>query len=89
MPKDTISQLTFPCVFPIKAIGKNTSGFEAKIVALIRSHVPELLDDKVSRRLSVDGKYISITAVFTATSREQLDAIYYDLSSDEEVLMVL
>ena len=89
MPKDAIRQLVFPCIFPLKAIGKNTGDFEPKIVALIRQHVPELRDDKISRRLSADGKYLSVTAVFTATSREQLDAIYYALSSDEQVLMVL
>ncbi len=89
MAKDAISQIKFPCIFPIKAIGKNTSDFEPKIVAIIRQHVPELRDDKISRRLSADGKYLSVTAVFTAASREQLDALYRDLSSDEQVLMIL
>ena len=89
MAKDAISQIKFPCIFPIKAIGKNTSDFEPKIVAIIRQHVPELRDDKISRRLSADGKYLSVTATFTAQSREQLDALYRDLSSDEQVLMVL
>ena len=89
MAKDAISQIEFPCIFPIKAIGKNTGDFEPKIIAIIRQHVPELGDDKISRRLSADGKYLSVTAVFTATSREQLDALYRDLSSDEQVLMIL
>lgn len=89
MPKDTSGQLKFSCEFPLKAIGKNSGDFEPKIVAIIRQHVPELRDDKIRRRLSQDGKYLSVTAVFTATSREQLDALYLDLGSDEQVLMVL
>ena len=89
MPKDTLDTIQFPCFFPIKAIGKNTSDFEPKVIAIIRRHVPELSDDKISRRLSADGKYLSVTAVFNATSREQLDPLYRDLSSDEQVVMVL
>lgn len=89
MPKNAIDAIKFPCVFPIKAIGKNTGDFEPQVVAIIRRHAPELRDDKISRRLSADGKYVSVTAVFTAASREQLDALYFDLSSDKQVLMVL
>ena len=89
MPKDTLDPIQFPCFFPIKAIGKNTADFEPHVVALIRQHVPELSDDKISRRLSADGKYLSVTAVFTATNREQLDALYRDLSGEKQVLMVL
>ena len=89
MPKDRLDTIQFPCFFPIKAIGKNTADFEPHIVALIRQHVPELSDDKISRRLSADGKYLSVTATFAAQSREQLDALYRDLSGDKQVVMVL
>jgi putative lipoic acid-binding regulatory protein len=89
MSNDAKDAIKFPCLFPIKAIGKNTSDFEPKIVAIIRQHVPELRDDEISRRLSADGKYLSVTATFTAQSREQLDALYRDLSSDKQVFMIL
>jgi putative lipoic acid-binding regulatory protein len=89
MTQDAISPIVFPCLFPIKAIGKNTGDFEPKVVAIIRQHVPDLGDDKISRRLSRDGKYLSVTATFIASSREQIDALYYALSDDEQVLMVL
>ncbi|MCI0477519.1 MAG: DUF493 domain-containing protein [Anaerolineales bacterium] len=82
-------EIEYPCFFPIKAIGKNTADFEARVVALIRQHVPELTDDKITRRLSADGKYLSVTATFTAQSRAQLDALYRALSGDEQVVMVL
>ncbi len=81
--------LEFPCHFPLKTIGKNTADFETTVVEIVRRHVPDLKDDAVSNRLSKDGKYISITTTFVAESREQLDALYYELSSHEQVVMVL
>ena len=36
-----------------------------------------------------NGKYLSITATFTATSKEQLDALYRELSSHPMVKIVL
>jgi hypothetical protein len=84
-----MSEIQYPCFFPIKVIGKNTSDFEPRIVAIIRQHVPELTDDKITRRSSVDGKYLSVTATFTAQSRVQLDALYRDLGKDDQVVMIL
>lgn len=83
------SLLEFPCEFPLKVIGKNTGDFQTRMVEIVRRHAPDLRDDAVTNRLSTDGKYISITATFTAESRDQLDALYYELSSHELVAMVL
>ncbi|HEX7061002.1 MAG TPA: DUF493 domain-containing protein [Woeseiaceae bacterium] len=38
---------------------------------------------------SSGGRFVSLTVTITATSREQLDAIYRDLSADEQVLVAL
>lgn len=81
------SPLEFPCTFPIKAIGKATGEFETIVADIIRRHVPELTD--LSSRSSNGGKYLAVTATFIATSREQLDAIYRELSSNELVVMLL
>jgi len=40
-------------------------------------------------RCSRQGRYVSVTCVIHAASREQLDAIYLDLNSEPEVLMTL
>jgi len=82
-------EMEFPCRFPLKTIGKNIAGFETTIVEIVRRHVPDLQDHEISSRLSKDGKYVSITTTFTAVSREQLDELYYELSSHEQVMMVL
>jgi putative lipoic acid-binding regulatory protein len=40
-------------------------------------------------RPSSQGAYLSLTCVINATSREQLDALYRELSGDARVAMVL
>ena len=45
--------------------------------------------DMVNIRPSRDGRYISVTVTFTATSREQLDEIYRRLTSSQRILVVL
>jgi len=89
MANENSRGLEFPCRFPLKTIGKNTGTFEIVVVEIVRRHVPELSDDAISSRLSRDGKYISITTTFTAESQEQLDGLYYELSSHEHVMMAL
>ncbi len=85
----TTKGLEFPCRFPVKTIGRNTGNFEEIIVAIVRRHVPDLQDKEISSRLSRDGKYLSVTTTFIATSQEQLDDLYYELSRHELVMMVL
>ena len=89
MPDSPADIFRFPCAFPIKAFGRNSDDFEALVIAIVRRHAPDLADHAVSSRLSSNGKYRSVTATFTAHSREQLDALYTELSGHEQVLMVL
>jgi uncharacterized protein len=79
----------FPCSFPLKAFGRNSDDFEALVVEIVRRHVPDLDDSAVSSRTSGGDAYRSVTATFIAHSREQLDALYSELSSHEKILMVL
>lgn len=81
--------LEFPCDFPIKVMGPNTKEFEALIVSLARRHAPDLHDEAVNTRASRNGTYQSVTLTIRATSREQLDAIYYDITACEQVKMAL
>jgi len=81
--------LTFPCAFPVKAIGRHSADFEAIVVGIVRRHAPDLRDDAVSSRLSGHGAYLAVTATIIARSREQLDALYRDLNGHAQVLMVL
>ena len=45
--------------------------------------------EQIAERPSKDGNYLSLTCTFQATSREQLDALYRELTSCERVLIVL
>ena len=81
--------LEFPCSFPIKAMGKTADDFEALVVSLIREHAELDGEDAVSCNQSSEGRFTSVTVVVTATSKAQLDAIYFSLTDHERVLMAL
>ncbi len=83
------SVFVFPCAFPIKAIGRSSADFQDTVVSIIRRHVPDLDERAVTSRVSGQGNYVSISATFTAHSREQLDALYVELSGHDQVLWVL
>lgn len=89
MSEQKESALEFPCQFPIKAMGRNSDAFETRVVTLVRKHCPDLGEGAVVCRDSSGGKYLSVTVTVTATSREQLDNIYLELTACEEVLMAL
>jgi len=85
--KDTL--LEFPCRFPIKAMGKDEDEFVAHVLNLVTPHFPEIAEGDITTRPSSGGKYISVTITVTATSKLQLDAIYYALTDSERVIMAL
>jgi len=80
--------MQFPCEFPIKVMGLNTETFQATIKDIIRKHVNSE-EIAYSSQPSSGNKYLSITATFTAHSKEQLDALYQELNDHKLVLMTL
>ena len=87
--KDNESAFTFPCDFPIKAMGHATGNFEITVLEIVRRHAPELTEEAFKSRPSSSGKYLSVTVTIRAESRQQLDAIYMDLTACEHVIMAL
>lgn len=85
--KDTL--LEFPCQFPIKVMGKNQSQFDSIVVAIVNRHVEMIPDSAVKTRESNGGKFLAVTITIEATSKQQLDAIYQDLTDCPEVIMSL
>ena len=81
--------LEFPCRFPIKAMGRQNTGFEETVVAIIARHAELWPGESVRRNPSRAGKFVSVTAVVTATSKKQLDSIYNELTDCDDVLMAL
>lgn len=89
MPEAAASLLEFPCAFPIKIMGRTRDGFAQAIVAVVQKHAPDFDPVTLEMRASSAGKYLSLTCTINATSREQLDGLYRELSSHPMVAMVL
>ncbi len=83
------SPLAFPCDFPIKVMGRKEPRFAQAVTDIVRKHAPEFDPASVEMRPSRQGKYLSVTCVVRATSREQLDALYQELCDHPSVVMVL
>ena len=89
MTDEQESLFEFPCEFPIKAMGKADCSLDVTVVDIVRRHVPDISEGKIHARSSKQGNYTAVTVIVTATSREQLDAIYQDLVDCEDVIMAL
>ncbi len=81
--------LVFPCRFPIKAMGHDGDDFSGLVTGIVQGHAGDIPPQDIQRRPSRNGKYLSVTVTIEARSREQLDAIYRELSGHPRVLMVL
>jgi uncharacterized protein len=83
------SLIEYPCDFPIKVMGTSQAGFAQTVVDIVRRHAPDFNPAALEMRVSRAKKYLSVTATIRATSREQLDALYRELSDHAMVVMVL
>ncbi|MDJ0708971.1 MAG: DUF493 domain-containing protein [Woeseiaceae bacterium] len=83
------SAIEFPCLFPIKMMGRDTPEFRATARALVEKHAGAVADDAVQATLSRNGRFVSVTVTITAENQEQLDNIYRDVTSHDDVLMAL
>lgn len=83
------SPFTFPCEFPVKAMGLAEGDFDSLVVSLVRKHSPDILEGAVRTRLSRGGRFMSVTVTIQAQSRRQLDDIYMELTANDRVLMAL
>ncbi len=83
------SPLAFPCDFPIKVMGRKQPGFAQTVMEIVLKHAPDFDPVSIGMRPSRQGRYLSVTCVVPATSREQLDALYQELCDHPSVVMVL
>ena len=79
----------FPSEFPIKVMGRCDSNLRALTQAIIEKHAGPLPDSSVRTRTSADGNFLALTYLVLASSREQLDDIYKELTACKSVLMAL
>ena len=88
-PGEGGSLLTFPCVFPLKVMGRREDGFAQAITEIVMRHAADFHPQTLEMRSSKNGRYLSLTATINARSREQLDDLYRELTGHPLVIMVL
>lgn len=87
---DTTNELMqYPCSFTLKVMGKTSDEFEAAVYSIVRKHVPELGEGAIKLNPSKNNAYTALSVTFTAKSKEQLDALYTEISAHPLVLMAL
>jgi putative lipoic acid-binding regulatory protein len=70
-------------------MGRRTDDFRSLVLGIVQKHAGAIESANIEERPSKDGSYLSLTCTFTAQSREQLDALYRELTSCERVMIVL
>jgi putative lipoic acid-binding regulatory protein len=70
-------------------MGRKERGFAQTVTDIVLKHAQDFDPATVEMRPSRQGKYLSVTCVVRATSREQLDALYRELCDHPSVVMVL
>ena len=83
------SPIEYPLDFPVKVMGKNSPGFAQTVAAIVQRHAPDFDSSTIEMRASRKNTYLSVTCVVHVRSREQLDALYTELSGNPSVVMVL
>jgi len=79
----------YPCDFPIKILGHTQAGFAQAMLEIVKRHAPDFDGSSMAMKSSKRGKYLSLTCVIRASSREQLDRLYRELCDHPMVVMVL
>ena len=83
------SLLAFPCDFPLKIMGRCEDGFAQAVLDVVLRHAPDFDAAGMEMRTSAKGGYLALTCTIRAVSREQLDALYRELTAHPAVKVVL
>lgn len=86
---DKKSLIEFPCHFPIKIIGKNSTVFAEEIRAITLKHFPDTPNSFIVSKESERANYLSMTVTVYVHSQEELDAFYLELTRHPDIKMVL
>jgi len=60
-PQQPDSLLTFPCVFPMKVMGRREDGFAQVVSEIVLKHAPDFHPETIEMRSSKQGRYLSLT----------------------------
>ncbi|MCK6384584.1 MAG: DUF493 family protein [Rhodocyclaceae bacterium] len=70
-------------------MGQRRDGFAQAVLEVVLRHAPDFDAATMQMRPSAKGNYIGLTCTVRAVSREQLDALYRELSGHPLVKVVL
>jgi len=86
---ESSSPIEFPCDFIVKVIGNNETSFKELVLGIVEKHFPDYQSELVTSRPSKDDNYLAITITVHAKNKEELDALYQELTHCQEVLIAL
>lgn len=81
--------LQFPCDMYIKSMGAANIDLKTIVFEIAQKHFPQFTEENISVKASSGGKYESVTIEIRIQSRQELDAIYTDLKTCQQIVMVL
>lgn len=81
--------LEFPCAFPIKIMGRTEDGFASAMLEVVLRHAPDFDSATLAMKASSSNKYLSLTCTINATSKQQLDNLYREITAHPMVVMAL
>jgi putative lipoic acid-binding regulatory protein len=73
--------MEYPCVIPVKILGKNSEEFEKAVLQIVHEHFPHLTEGCLEQRKSGQGTYLALTITVKAESKEQMDKLYRSLTA--------
>lgn len=79
----------YPQQVPLKVVGDNGDTLREALNSALARHLPEGTTVDFEMRESSGGKYVALTAIFVAESREQLINVYTELRQCEAVRFLL
>lgn len=83
-------RIEFPCPnYPIKVMGDASEDFRDFVFQVIALYAPDYDHASATFRPSRNGRYESVNVAITATSLEQLEAIFTALKKNPATRMVL
>lgn len=88
-PTEKSSLLQFPCHFPIKIVARACDDPETMMTAILCKHLVDTLAPQITVRPSEKGNFVAVTATIFASSQQQVDAIYAELSANNKIIMAL
>lgn len=88
-PEKEAEGLSFPCDYPVKAMGPNTEKFKQEMLFIVQKHFHEVNESGLRTNQSKTGKYQSVTITVHAKSRLQLEALYREIKVHKDVKWTL